>query len=126
MNYAFILMHGWGSNSDYWQNLVQHLDGNDYFIYEQGYFANKESSKIEDLHKFVENHSNDKIVGIGHSIGFIKLLETEVEFDYIFGLQSFVNFLGSGSTLKILSANFQNFISEFLKNQAQMLKDYYI
>ena len=126
MNYAFILMHGWGSNGDYWQNLVNHLDGNDYFIYEQGYFSNKEHSKLEDVHHFVENHPNDKIVGIGHSIGFIKLLETNVEFDYIFGLQSFVNFLGSGSTLKILSNNFQNFVSEFLKNPGEMLKNSYI
>ena len=128
MNYAFVLMHGWGSNADYWQNLTNHLDGNDYFIYEQGYFINsgKAQTLKEQLHDFVIQHENDKIIGIGHSIGFIKLLETDINFDYTFGLQSFTNFLGSNPNLKIVTENFKNFVSKFTTNMSGALKESYI
>jgi pimeloyl-[acyl-carrier protein] methyl ester esterase len=128
MRYAFVLMHGWGSNADYWQNLIQHLDRNDYFLYEQGYFfssGNNQTSR-NDLYNFIEKHKDDQIIGIGHSIGFIKLLETNIDFDYIFGLQSFTNFLGSDSTLKFVTENFKNFMSKFITNTSQALKESYI
>jgi len=129
MNYAFVLMHGWGSNGDYWQNLTTYLDknGSDYFIYEQGYFSSSPETTKEELQNFIDAHSNDQIIGIGHSIGFIKLLETDVEFDYVFGLQSFTNFLGSNkSTFKIVTEHFKTFVLEFTQNHVQMLKENYI
>lgn len=128
MNYAFVLMHGWGANGDYWQNLVDHLGSNDCFIYEQGYFLSSGdfTSSNEVLKDFIDNHQDDKIIGVGHSIGFIKLLEMDVKFDYVFGLQSFINFLGSNPSLEVVEKSFDDFVSKFVENPAQGLKDKYI
>jgi len=125
MNYAFVLMHGWGSSGDYWQNLTPLLgENNDYFVYELGYFNNINQTSTQDLQNFIDSHQDDKIIGIGHSVGFIKLLEQNVNFDYVFGLQSFTNFLGSRPS-QLIQDNFNGFVNQCIADPVLTLTQLY-
>ena len=103
MNKAFIFAHGWASNKHFWQNLQPLLseDGNSYYLCDFGYFHHNSGNSIEDIYKFVEYHQNqnNKIIGIGHSLGFSKLLMMDFKLDYYLGLQTFVSFLGNDNSL---------------------------
>ncbi len=121
MNYAFVLMHGWGSTGDYWQNLTPLLQDNDYFVYELGYFNNINQTSSQDLQNFIDSHQGDKIIGIGHSVGFIKLLEQNVNFDYVFGVQSFVNFL----PIEQMQTNFSDFVEQCKGDPIKTLTELY-
>ncbi|MDR1208630.1 MAG: alpha/beta hydrolase [Holosporales bacterium] len=79
--YSYLLCHGFCFTHDYWRNLVPLLGGN--------------------IAYFDENFVYDgrPYIGIGHSLGFQKLNNSNVKFDYLVGLQGFTNFCGTESEL---------------------------
>jgi hypothetical protein len=123
-NYAFIFAHGWGSNQYFWQNLQPLIAKNNFYICDFGYFRDLSKNNKEDLKVFVETNKsfNRKIIGIGHSLGFSKLLSI-VDCDYYFGLQTFVSFFGKNN--KIVKQNFLNYSDEFVKNPFECFKSNY-
>ena len=70
----YLLAHGFGFNNDYWKNLIPLLDGNIYFLDD----PNLDGSKV--------------YIGIGHSLGFLKLNNSEFKFDALVALQGFLNY----------------------------------
>lgn len=75
----YIFCHGWGFDQEYWKDLSR------YFSPDECVFNG-------------ENLVKDKAVeyiGIGHSLGLIKLITLDIRFKAIVGIQGFVNFLGS-------------------------------
>jgi hypothetical protein len=72
----YILAHGFGFTDDYWQHLVPFLDGKIYYF----------DDETIDSHK--------EYIGIGHSLGFLKLNNSALRFSHLIGLQSFLNFCG--------------------------------
>jgi pimeloyl-[acyl-carrier protein] methyl ester esterase len=113
----FVFCHGFGFNSHFWDNLAPYFANEKCSFIDLGYFKNP-SSKIE--------FHGEKIIGIGHSIGFQKLLELNIDFDCLIGLNSFTDFLGTDPSLRTkrqieLKALEQNYI----KNPRNSLEAFY-
>ncbi|GHT92742.1 hypothetical protein FACS1894122_06970 [Alphaproteobacteria bacterium] len=114
MSLGFVFHHGWGYDSSYWDNLAplfkdfpcRFLDQRDVgSVYFPGSrFNAAELPAYPAAGSEAENAHSATIVtlewiGIGHSIGFVKLLEKEKNLRAIVGLQSFVNFLSDDPQL---------------------------
>lgn len=130
-NIAFILHHGWGLNQNYWKNLIlnlfsKNISSDDIFLCEAGYYKNLARTNLENITNFAfeKKLQNKKIIGIGHSIGFAKLLnqKDQIHFDYLFGLQSFINFLGNNDQGAI--QGYQNFCNFFKESPSKVLEGF--
>ncbi|MDR3151596.1 MAG: alpha/beta hydrolase [Holosporaceae bacterium] len=103
----YLLCHGFGFSNEYWRNLAPLLDGDVVF------FGNN----------FDESA---KCVGIGHSIGFQKLNNSGIKFDFLIGLQGFTNFCGNNRDLKkIREKNLDYLIGMLEKDPRKTLKFFY-
>ena len=72
----YLLAHGFGFTNNYWNNLIKYLNGNIYF------FNSKNVDKTKTY------------IGIGHSLGFLKLNNSDFKFEKLISLQGFLNFCG--------------------------------
>jgi pimeloyl-[acyl-carrier protein] methyl ester esterase len=104
MKPTYLLSHGFGFSNEYWKNLIPLLNGDAVF--------------------FDENFAkNRRYIGIGHSVGFQKLHNSDIKFDYLIGLQGFVNFCGSEEELKkVRKQNIDRMIKMFKINALTSLK----
>ena len=113
----FIFCHGFGFNYHFWDNLASYFVNGKCTFLDLGYF--KEPSYCIDT-------LEGEIIGVGHSLGVLKLLKLQERFDCLIGLNGFVNFLGNDLCmrnkrqleLEILKKNFQ-------KNPRITLKNFY-
>jgi len=109
----FIFCHGWSTSSLFWKNLVFSLQAFCPIIWELGYFS-KKNTKL--LLPVFPDKTKTTWIGVGHSLGLIKLLKTDIPFQGFISLQGFTNFLGEDPSLKsirkqeldIMLKNFQN------------------
>ena len=100
-NILYILSCGFGYTKEYWQNLVPILDG-DIVFFEEGMIFDK---------------VYEKRIGIGHSLGYLKLNNSGIQFDYMIGLQGFLNFCGKDERIKNIRLNYlDRVISDFNDN----------
>ena len=83
MRRCFVFHHGFLMDKNYWQNILPYFKGEQYILLDAGYYGQK-----------VEAHPEDGIeyIGVGHSLGVIKLLQTGFKFKHIIGLNSFLHF----------------------------------
>ena len=95
MKKHFVFCHGFGFDKDFWKNLAPYFAQEQCTYLDLGYFASNP-------HHF--SHSNNAsqllTIGIGHSLGLTKLLQSGQQFDYLIGLNSFINFLGNNADLR--------------------------
>jgi len=91
MKLCFVFSHGWGFDKKIWNILSKKFPPENCIFLDQGYFSDKELSIPDDGHT--------TFIGIGHSLGFIKLLELKVKFSALVAIQGFLNFLGHGQYL---------------------------
>lgn len=104
---CIIFCHGWAGNISFWDNLKLFFDNNvsnniEIQYLDLGYFGNNDSIKqfsYNNLSTYIHQNKQLKFIGIGHSIGLIKLLSLNIEFKALVGLQSFINFLGNDPLL---------------------------
>jgi pimeloyl-[acyl-carrier protein] methyl ester esterase len=76
--------------------------------------------------KNLELDENKRYVGIGHSIGFQKLNNSGIQFDYLVGLQGFVDFCGSGADQRRSRVrNIDGMIKMFQNDPVQSLQGFY-
>ena len=103
----YVLAHGFGFTNDYWQNLMPLLEGNVYFF--------------DDPHL-----DKDKTyVGIGHSIGFLKLNNSGLKFDSLVALQGFLNYCGSSDRMrKIREAEIAKVRNRVITNKNESLQQF--
>lgn len=87
----FIFCHGFGFDHDFWNNLVP------YFAQEKYTYLDQRC--LNQPTTFITKHQ-ERVIGIGHSLGLLKLLQFYNNFDCLIGLNSFVNFLGNDLCLK--------------------------
>jgi pimeloyl-[acyl-carrier protein] methyl ester esterase len=100
----YLLCHGFGFSNEYWGNLIPLLDG------EIAFFD-------DDFDK------TKRYIGIGHSIGFQKLNNSGIKFDFLIGLQGFINFCGNDpGEGKIRGENIDRMIKMFEADVSQALK----
>lgn len=110
----FVLSNGFLFNNNFWVNLSPLLNGNIIF------FNDKKSLKKQ-------LKSKEKLVGIGHSLGFLKLNNSGIEFDHIVGLGGFLNFCGSNERMKdIRKSELQKMILSFENDKINAIKDFYL
>jgi pimeloyl-[acyl-carrier protein] methyl ester esterase len=104
---TYLLCHGFGFSNEYWRNLVPLLDGEVVF--------------------FDDNpDKNKRYIGIGHSVGFQKLNNSDFKFDCLVGLQGFINFCGNDpNAKKEREANLDHMLRVFSENAAKSLDFFY-
>ncbi len=74
---TYLLCHGFGFDHCYWENLIPLLD-----------------DKYEFFDENFRVHSEKCYIGIGHSLGFLKLNNSGINVRALVGLQGFLNFCG--------------------------------
>ncbi len=112
----FIFCHGFGFNAKYWDNLRPYFLQEKCTYLDLGYFGPENT---------VISKENDEIlIGVGHSLGFRKLLEQDVHFDYMVGLSAFTDFLGS-SKRSIREQELNVFKKNIKRSTALALKSFY-
>ncbi len=85
MNYCFVFCHGWGFDYKFFQPLInEYFSQVPYHCLDLGYFGEENLDLPED----------STFIGVGHSLGLIKLASLNVKFNALIGIQAFVNFLG--------------------------------
>lgn len=92
MKKHFIFCHGFGFDKNFWDNLVPYFAKNCTTYIDLGYFNNKLD--------FSPKNGDMPTIGIGHSLGLLKLLKLKQQFDCLIGLNGFVNFLGNDDKLR--------------------------
>ncbi len=79
-----LLCHGFSYSSDYWVNLIPHLP----------------EFTIQHLTDSITPEIHEPVIGVGHSLGLIKLMQLKIPYQALIGLNAFVNFLGTDPQLK--------------------------
>lgn len=108
----FVFQHGFGFDKSIWKRIAPHFKQYSTEFLDDGYFGN--SVRMSTL------NSQNINIGIGHSVGFCKLLQHE--FDVLIGVNSFVDFCGN-SRLRMQELNTMK--AHFLKNPDVCLANFY-
>ena len=88
---CFVFCHGFGFNTDYWNPLRSYFSTTNTVYMDLGYFTNEVNIS--------PNVYDYDYIGIGHSLGLIKLISSTIPFKALIGLHGFVNFLGYNPAL---------------------------
>lgn len=107
MKKCYVFCHGFGFDKNFWKNLSPYFFEKKCIYLDLGYFEEKVEPCL--------NGTDTKFIGIGHSLGLLKLLQLNINFEYLIGINSFVNFLGNDQELQTIR-----------KNDLQVLKDNFI
>ncbi|MDR0942768.1 MAG: hypothetical protein LBM19_04155 [Holosporales bacterium] len=103
----YILAHGFGFTNDYWRNLKPLLNGN-VFYYGDSVDPSKE------------------YIGIGHSLGFLKLNNSGLKFSRLIGLQGFLNYCGNDDKISsIMKPQLDEGIQKYKSDYRKTLKEFY-
>ncbi len=90
---GFIFCHGWGHDLRFWDRLKPYFKDHPCIFWDLGYFGDQvQPIPIED--------PSIQWVGIGHSLGFLKLLNATINWSKLIGLQAFINFQGNAPSLR--------------------------
>jgi pimeloyl-[acyl-carrier protein] methyl ester esterase len=92
MRDGIVFCHGFGYDEDYWQFLIPYFADFEIYGLDLGYYG-KPYIKLP-------NNPGQKILGIGHSLGFLKLCQMNLKLDLLVGLNPFVDFLGKERILR--------------------------
>ena len=130
MRKCLIFCHGWGGTINFWNNLKNIFDLNlatnylniSTFFLDLGYFGNP----IDSIPFELLDDPELEFIGIGHSLGLIKLLNLNIKFKALIGLQSFINFLGIDLKLRVLRTKALNLlIKNFALDPLATLENFY-
>ncbi|GHU17240.1 hypothetical protein FACS189472_03840 [Alphaproteobacteria bacterium] len=134
---GFVFHHGWGYDNSYWDNLAplfsdfpcrflnQRDVGSVYSCEESASTLQADQAYLAADGEAKNAHGATMWIGIGHSIGFVKLLEKEKNLRAIVGLQSFVNFLSDDPQLhRKRSMVLEKTIAAFEKYPVEVLKEF--
>jgi pimeloyl-[acyl-carrier protein] methyl ester esterase len=114
----FVFCHSFGFDTQFWERIAPYFSQEKCSFIDLGYFGNR-----------VDNTylCNQRVIGIGHSIGLSKLLSMYSNFDYLIGLNSFVNFLGSDQIERKKRQKELNALRlSFLKDPDSAIRNFYI
>lgn len=122
-NLVYLFSHGFGLTPTFWQPLLAHFQKEQCFCIDW--------SSIEDpkkLNRLLQSRFAAKthFIGIGHSLGFSKLLHSAMPFKAMVGLNAFTHFLGLGAALcQRRTQEHTHFETSFRRNAAQTLAAFY-
>lgn len=86
---GLIFCHGWSYAPSFWNNLKLFFQDVPTVIWNLGYYQDQPSKLLPQQQEGV------RWIGVGHSLGFAKLLTSGFPFDGLVGIQAFSNFLGN-------------------------------
>lgn len=117
MNMHFVFCHGFGFNNHFWDIIAPYFNRDKCTFIDLGYFKSP---------TFLSEFSAQKTIGIGHSLGLLKLMDLHKNFDALVGLNSFINFLGNTNSLREKRRLELSILKQsFIKNPEQTLKTFY-
>jgi len=94
MALRFVLSHGWGFSPAFWAPLLEKWPFTQPpIVWDAGYYG------LPDL-SLPAADASTQWVGIGHSIGFARLIRQNRSFSALIGLQAFTRFLGDNPPLR--------------------------
>lgn len=115
---VFVFCHGFGFAPTYWQQLKPYFDPAATFELNLGYFSCKQPITT-DLKGF-------ECIGIGHSLGLIKLIQSGIPFKALIGLNGFIDFIGQDDSLKKRRyIELKALTKQFKSSPNQALSDFY-
>jgi pimeloyl-[acyl-carrier protein] methyl ester esterase len=115
---CFIFCHGFGFDKNFWCNLAPYFSAEHCTYLDLGYFKDEYITIPED--------KNLEFIGIGHSLGMIKLLSLGIKFKHMIGLNAFTNFLGNGNNLNDKrKLELRIFIQYFINSPIDTLNSFY-
>lgn len=118
MNKHFVFCHGFGFDRNFWTNLASYFAHETCTYMDLGYFGQSNYK--------LTNTSGGQLIGIGHSIGLIKLLNLNIKFDYLIALNSFINFLGNDELLRDKrTIELAALKHQFIKNTVPTMQKFY-
>lgn len=121
---TYLFCHGFGFKNDYWDNFIKVCDENS--ALHQPFFADP-APIYEFLDENFELDERKKYIGIGHSLGFLKLNNLKIQnptmnLKALVGLQGFLNFCGTDPVKKkIRQRNLDKMIKIFSKDPVNAL-----
>lgn len=124
---TYLLSHGFGFNDSYWDNFIRYLEQHN----QAKASANKASINYEFFSEDFKPDNQKEYIGIGHSIGFLKLnnfklKHPEMNLSALIGLQGFLNLCGSDPEQKKLrQKNLDRMIKIFSKDLLSSLIFFY-
>lgn len=94
MKKGFVFYHGWGCDSSFWKKISPFFANYPCEFFDDGYFGISHSPCLSNSVNWV---------GIGHSLGFAKLLTNHsIKLNSIICIQGFLNFVGYNQRLQNL------------------------
>ena len=113
----FVFCHGFGFDVHFWERIAEYFSKEKCSFINLGYFNHREDAEFS---------HEQRIIGVGHSIGLSKLISMYRHFDCLIGLNSFINFLGSDPAIyKTRQKEVKALRSRFLKEPDFTLRRFY-
>ena len=117
-----IFCHGFGLDPRFWDPLRPFLQVFDLSFMDLGYFG---PPVLPDL-SCRPKSPGERWVGVGHSLGLLKLLSQHWPLDGVMGLNGFVDFLGHAPVLRARRmAEWQTLLAHFHRNPRATLENFY-
>lgn len=117
----YLFCHGFGFDINYWENLSPLLIAGERYSIDLGYFNTPTTNDL--IKKYNDNKSIR--IGIGHSLGFAKLISMNIDFDIMIGINAFCNFLGNDQLHDTRKKEHSNLVKQFHINPTLTLKKFY-
>lgn len=87
----FVFCHGFGFKATFWNPITPFFQRESCTFLDLGYFGTP--------HTHVRKHGRP-LIGVGHSLGFLKLIKLGLPWDGLISIQGFTCFLGHGASLR--------------------------
>lgn len=114
----FVFSHGFAFDRSFWKNLSGYFSQEHCTYVDLGYF--NDPSEF-----YIESHCS-QLIGIGHSLGLLKLLSLKKNFDHLIGLNAFTNFLGFTPALQSQrAAELEQLKKQFIQSPIRTLNRFY-
>ena len=118
MKEHFLFSHGFGFDDDFWHFIKPYFSNTPCTFLDSGYFGGEIQLKNQ--------KTNNTYIGIGHSLGLIKLLGLKVKFKALIGINAFINFKGFDALLhKKRTIELTLFKKNFQKDPLKTLDHFY-
>lgn len=123
---CFIFCHGFGFDSSFWNPLKAFFSKHNALLMDLGYFTDTTNTTNIILSEARERLPHINYIGIGHSLGLMKLASLNIPFTHLIGLHGFINFFGFDNTLhSVREREWMSLKKHFLRSPESTLNQFY-
>ena len=113
---GFVWCHGWGAGQSFWKKLPSSFDDHPHIYWNAGYFEPQDTPDLDPSIRWI---------GVGHSLGFAKLVTSSVPWYKLISLGGFTRFSSEKVDGGISSAVLTTMQKNLRKNPSKTLLDFY-